>query len=128
MTNVPLLAQIGILELAFGTLSGWIIVAAQEKPALLRRVGLVEVRPLIQAHTSILLMGAAVTAAGIVVGTVPTWLVVMIGFGSVVDPLLFVPFAWGLDRHESTVYQVTAVLAFVALSIGFVALAGIAVL
>lgn len=128
MTTVPLLAKIGLLELAFGTISGWILVAAQEKPELLQRFGFVQIRPLIQAHTSMLMMGTAVIAAGIAVGSVPTWLAVTIGVGSVIDPLLFVPLARGLDRHGSTVYRVTAVLAFVALSIGFVALAGIALL
>lgn len=128
MTTVPLLAQIGLLELAFGTVSGWILVAAQEKPELIRRFGFVQVRPLIQAHTSTLMMGTAVTAAGVAIGSVPTWLVVTIAVGSVIDPLLFVPLAWGLDRHGSTAYRVTAVIAFVALSIGFVALAGIAIM
>lgn len=128
MTTVPLLAKIGLLELAFGTLSGWVLVAAQEKPELLRKLGFVQIRPLIQAHTSILMMGTAVTAAGIVVGSVPTWIVGMIVVGSVIDPLLFVPLAWGLDRHESMIFRATAVIAFVALSIGFVALAGIALM
>ncbi len=128
MTTIPLLAKIGIVEIAFGVISGWVLIAAEEKPELFKKLGLVSFRQLVSAHVSILLMGVAVAAAGAIVNPVPAWVVAAILFGSVVDPLLFVPLAFGLDRNSSRFFRVTAVLAFVSLSIGFVAVAGIAVL
>lgn len=128
MTTVPLLAKIGIVEIAFGVISGWVLIAAEGKPEMFTRLGLVSFRQLVSAHVSILLMGVAVAVAGVIVQPVPDWIVAAILFGSIVDPLLFVPLAFGLDRNGSTFFRVTAVLAFVSLSIGFVALAGIALL
>lgn len=128
MTTVPLLAKIGIVEIAFGVLSGWVLVAAEEKPAMFKKLGLVNFRQLVGAHVSILLMGVAVAVVGFIVEPAPDWVVAAILFGSVVDPLLFVPLAFGLDRKGSTFFRVTAVLAFVSLSIGFVAITWIAVI
>lgn len=127
MNTVPLLAKIGIVELAFGVISGWVLIAAEEQPAMFKKLGLVSFRQLVSAHVSILLMGVAVAVAGVIVQPVPDWVVAAILFGSIIDPLLFVPLAFGLDRNGSTFFRVTATLAFISLTIGFVAIAGIAV-
>jgi hydroxylaminobenzene mutase len=53
----------------------------------------------------------------------PGWITGALAFGLVVNPLLFVPLAWGPGAKRNPLYQVVTVMSFVATSGGLTALA-----
>lgn len=124
--TVPVLAVVGIVEIALGVLAGWSLVLAQEAPATLRRAHVRSPGALHQAHLAALLMGAALTATGLAVNPLPVWTNSTLAIAGLVDPFLFVALAFGVDKHHSTTYRALSTLVFTALSAGFSAAAVIA--
>ena len=53
----------------------------------------------------------------------PEWITAALAFGLIVNPLLFIPLAWGPGPKEKPIYQTVVVGSFLAVSVGLTALA-----
>jgi hypothetical protein len=69
---MPLLSQLGIVELTVGVLSGWLMVLTIESPGLLRRAGMRHLGRIRQAHLDLLFQGVILVAVGLAVDPLPT--------------------------------------------------------
>ena len=117
------LAKIGFVELAFGALTGWIIVVSREKPELLERLGVRLPRRLLQMHIDLILMGLILIAVGLALPDLPTVLQAILVFGTWVNPLGFLPLAFNPEADKGLVYRVVAAVSFTCVSGGLVAVA-----
>ena len=120
---MPLLATLGLWSLALGAVSGWLVAAMIDKPELLRRVGVKHPPRLRQAHLDWILMGLVLLAVHLTVPERPDWITALIAFGTVVNPLLFLPLAYSADASKTLPYRAITLISFVALSVGLPALA-----
>lgn len=123
---MPLLAKLGICELVVAALSGWAMVATLERPEALKRIGLRHLGRIRQAHLDLLLMGTILTAVGVAVDPIPTWVAALLVLGAFVQPLMFLPLAVNADlARGSTLYRALNTTVFVAFSVGWIALAAV---
>lgn len=121
---MPLLAKLGICELTIAALSGWAMVATVERPEALKRMGLRHLGRIRQAHLDLLFMGTILTAVGIAVASIPTWVGALLVLGAFVQPLMFVPLAVNAELvRGSSVYRALNTTVLVGFSIGWVGLA-----
>lgn len=121
---MPLLAKLGICELVVAALSGWAMVATVERPEALKRIGLRHLGRIRQTHLDLLLMGTILTAVGVAVNPIPTWIAALLVLGAFVQPLMFLPLAVNADlAHDSSLYRGFNTVIFAAFSVGWVALA-----
>ena len=120
---MPLLATLGLWSLALGAVSGWLVAAAIDKPDLLRRAGIRHPGRIRQTHLDWILMGLLLLAVHLAVPARPDWITALIAFGTVVNPLLFVPLAFRAETQESGLYRAITLVSFAALSVGLPALA-----
>lgn len=104
---MPLLAKLGICELTIAALSGWAMVATVERPDALKRLGLRHLGRIRQAHLDLLFMGTILTAVGVAVASVPTWVGVLLILGAFGQPLRFLPLA---AKATCTPRQITSLL------------------
>lgn len=123
---MPLLAKLGICELTVAALSGWAMVATVEKPEALRRIGLRHLGRIRQAHLDLLFMGVILTAVGIAVGSMPTWIGALLVLGAFVQPLMFLPLAVKAELVRSSVlYRSINTMVLVGFSVGWIGIAAI---
>lgn len=120
---MSLLGTLGIWSLALGGVSGWLVAASIDRPALLRAIGVRHPPRIRQAHLDWIMMGLLLLVVDVAVAAVPDWIVGLVAFGTVVNPLLFLPLARSADASDGLVYRAITVASFVALSVGLVALA-----
>src|SRR5215213_7015697 len=93
--------QIGLVELALGGLLGWAMVLRQERPELLRRIGVVAPQRIRQIHLDYVMMGLILIGVGLAVPDLPTAMAIALVFGTAVNPILFLPLALRPRRRES---------------------------
>ena len=115
--------QIGLVELALGGLLGWAMVVREEKPAWLRRIGIVAPQRIRQVHLDYVMMGLILIGVGLAVPDLPTAVAVALVFGTAVNPFLFVPLAFDPEVEKRAWYRVLAVISFIGVSGGLVAAA-----
>ena len=115
--------QIGLVELALGGLLGWAMVLRQERPELLRRIGVVAPQRIRQIHLDYVMMGLILIGVGLAVPDLPTAIAAALVFGTAVNPFLFAPLAFDPDVEGRTWYRALAVVSFVCVSGGLVAAA-----
>jgi hypothetical protein len=115
--------QIGLIELALGGLLGWAMVLRQESPDFLRRIGVVAPQRIRQVHLDYVMMGLILIAVGLAIPDLPTAIAVPLVFGTVVNPLLFVPLAFDPETEKRLWYRALAVVSFLGVSGGLVAAA-----
>ena len=120
---MPLLATLGLWSLALGAVSGWLVAAMIDKPELLRKAGVKHPPRLRQAHLDWILMGLVLLAVHLTVPDRPDWITAFIAFGTVVNPLLFLPLAYDADASKARSYRALTLVSFVSLSVGLPALA-----
>ena len=119
----PLLTSLGLVSLALAGLSGWLVLAATEKPEWFRSRGVAAPRRILQVHLDWVMMGLILIAVDQAVPQRPAWITAALAFGLMVNPLLFIPVAWGPAAKENSVYKVVVVASFLSVSIGLPALA-----
>ena len=119
----PLLTSLGLVSLALAGLSGWLVLLATEKPDWLRSRGIQAPRRILQVHLDWVMMGLILIAVDQAVPERPEWITAALAFGLIVNPLLFIPVAWGPGTKENRVYKSVVVLSFLSVSIGLPALA-----
>lgn len=115
--------QIGLVELALGGLLGWAMVVRQERPELLRRIGIVAPQRIRQIHLDYVMMGLILIGVGLAVPDLPTAIAAALVFGTVVNPFLFLPLAFEPDVDGRLWYRALAVVSFVCVSGGLLAAA-----
>lgn len=120
---MPLLTTLGLISLALGGASGWLVVAATQKPDWFRSRGLPVPHRFLQMHLDWIMMGLILIAVQAVAPGMPDWIRGLIAYGAMVNPLLFAPLAWGPKVAENAVYRVVAISSFGAISVGLPALA-----
>jgi hydroxylaminobenzene mutase len=120
---VDWVVQIGLVELAVGGLLGWAMVARQERPDWIARIGIVAPRRILQVHLDYVMMGLILIGVGLAVPDLPTVLAAALVFGTVVNPFLFVPPAFAPEVQQRLWYRGLAVLSFTGVSIGLVSAA-----
>jgi hypothetical protein len=120
---MDLVIRIGLVELALGGLLGWAMVAREEKPEWLRRIGIVAPHRIRQVHLDYVMMGLILIAVGLAVPDLPDVVAVALVFGTLVNPFLFVPLAFEPDVEARLWYRGLAVLSFLGVSGGLVAAA-----
>jgi hypothetical protein len=117
---VNVVVQAGLVELAVGALSGWVVMLKVAFPEVLRKAGITSPRRLLQAHIDLIVMGVILIAVGAVLPDLATWNRVVLIAGAVVNPLLFLPMAWRESASSTLAYRVVTVLSFTAMSAGTV--------
>jgi hypothetical protein len=115
--------RIGLVELALGGLLGWAMVVKDERPALLRRIGVVAPHRIRQVHLDYVMMGLILIGVGLAVPDLPTPIAVALVFGTAVNPLLFVPLAFDPGVQHRAWYRALAVVSFLGVSGGLLAAA-----
>ena len=120
---MSLLGTLGLWSLALGAVSGWLVAASVEKPELLKKLGIKHPGRVRQTHLDWIMMGLILLVLDVAADDVPDWIVGLIAFGTVVNPLLFVPLAYDSDASKGLVYRAITVVSFAALSVGLTALA-----
>ena len=120
---MPLLTALGLISLALGGVSGWLVLAATQKPDWFRSRGVPAPRRFLQLHIDWILMGLILIAVQAVAPGMPNWIRGLIAFGAMVNPLLFAPLAWGQHISQNAIYRVITIVSFASLSIGLPALA-----
>lgn len=120
---MPLLSSLGLVSLALAALSGWLVLAATERPAWFRAHGVPAPARFRQAHLDWVMMGLILIAVQTVAPGMPDWIRACIAFGTVVNPLLFLPLAWGAGVKSHPVYVGITIVSFLSLSVGLPALA-----
>lgn len=114
-----ILIQIGLIQLAVAAVTGWAVVAWRERPHWLERLRIVAPRRLLQLHIDYVMMGLILIAVGLVVPDLPTVLAIALIFGTTVNPLLFLPLAFGrLD--EKLPFRIVSVISFVSVCVGLI--------
>jgi len=125
---MSLLGTLGIWSLALGAVSGWLVAASIDRPQLLKAIGIRHPPRIRQAHLDWIMMGLILLVVDVAIDAVPDWIVALVAFGTVVDPLLFLPLAYDADASSRPLYRVVTLASFAALSFGLVALAAHATL
>jgi hypothetical protein len=120
---VSVLVNIGLFELALGALLGWVITLRLESPETLRRFGVRQPRRLLQMHIDYVLMGLILIAVGLAVPDLPTWIAAPLVFGTIMNPLGFLPLAFSEEQRTRAYYRVTITLSFIGTSGGLTATA-----
>lgn len=120
---MPLLSSLGLISLALAGLSGWLVLATMQQPRWFADRGVVAPMRFRQLHLDWVSMGLILIAVDQVVPERPAWITALLAFGLIVNPLLFVPLAWGREKSEQLPYRVVTGASFVAASAGLTALA-----
>jgi hydroxylaminobenzene mutase len=120
---MSLLGTLGLWSLALGALSGWLVAASIDQPQILQRLGVKHPGRVRQTHLDWIMMGVILLAVDLAVDDMPGWIAALIAFGTVVNPLLFVPVAFDATASDRLPYRAMAVVSFAALSTGLTALA-----
>ncbi len=115
--------EAGLVELAVGGLLGWAMVLREESPELLRRAGVVAPHRIRQMHLDYVMMGLILVGVGLAVPSLPVAVAVPLVFGTVVNPLLFLPLAFDPGTQGRLWYRAIAVVSFVGVSGGLLAVA-----
>jgi hypothetical protein len=120
---IPTLVQIGLVEIAFAALLGWVLVVWRESPALLARAGVRSPRRILQCHLDQIMMGLILIAVGLAVPSLPAAIEVFVVFGTLVNPLLFLPQAFSDTVTQRLPYRVLTAISLLSTSGGLVAVA-----
>jgi hypothetical protein len=117
---VNVLVQTGLVLLAVGALSGWVVMLKIAFPGVLRRAGITSPRRLLQAHIDFIVMAVILIAVGTALPDLATWNRVLLIFGTIVNPALFLPLAWKESIADTLAYRAITVVSFSAMSIATV--------
>lgn len=112
--------QTGLVLLAVGALSGWVVMLRVAFPVVLEKAGVTSPRRLLQAHIDVIVMGVILIAVGTALPDLATWNRVLLIAGTIVNPALFLPLAWRESIAETLPYRVVTVLSFSAMSVATV--------
>ncbi|MEH3052648.1 MAG: hypothetical protein PGN13_01375 [Patulibacter minatonensis] len=121
-----ILVQVGLVLLAVGALLGWVVTLRVEYPQLIARLGVKSPRRLLQMHIDYVMMGVILIAVGLALPELADWHRSVLIFGTIVNPLLFLPLAFDESLSKSLPYRALTGASFLAMSTGTVAAAAVA--
>jgi hypothetical protein len=113
-----ILVGIGLVSLVLGAWSGFALLAAVDKPALLRSMGVVDLHRVRQVHLDWIIMGAVAIATGLALPNLTTPLGILIAIGVVVNPATFIPMAFSRNAAQQRWFQAVSMASFIALTVG----------
>ena len=96
-------------SLALGAASGWLVTASVDRPALLTAAGIKHAGRLRQTHLDWVMMGLILIAVELGVPDRPEWITALIAFGTIVNPLLFLPLAFDAGASKRAWYRAITV-------------------
>lgn len=111
---------VGLGQLVLGALSGWAMLAKAVRPSLLDAIGLQDHDVVRKVHLDWIFMGVIGVAVGTALPGLPVWIVALLVFSTVMNPLLFLPPAFKPAVGGSRWYLGTALVSFTAAGVGFV--------
>lgn len=113
----------GLLELAAGSLSGWVYTLGRTNPELAARLGIASVPRVRQWHLDLAMLGTATVACGLAVPDPPRVPSTALAIGAWTNAMAFLPLAFKpeLDRHPLFIAGATA--SFLATTVGFTGMA-----
>ncbi|MCD6727664.1 MAG: hypothetical protein LT070_10570 [Solirubrobacteraceae bacterium] len=120
---MALLTALGLISLALAALSGWLVLAITERPQWFRERGIPQPARFRQLHLDWVFMGLLLIAVQVAAPQMPDWIRGLIAFGAIVNPLLFVPLAWGPAVKSNPLFVGVTLTSFLSLSVGLPALA-----
>lgn len=121
---MPLLSQLGIVELTIGVLSGWVMVLMIESPERLVQMGVRHPGRIRQAHLDVLFQGVILVAVGLAVDPLTTWIGILLVQGAFLAPLLLGVLAFnGKLQKGSTPYRAINTVVLIGFTAGWIALA-----
>lgn len=121
MSIAEIVVAAGLVSLALGAVSGFALLAAVDKPELLKRVGVVDLVRVRQVHLDWIIMGVVMIAVGLAVPNMPLWAGVLTLFGGVVNPATFLPMAFSRTVASTRTFQTVSFISFCSLSVGLIA-------
>ena len=125
---MSLLGTLGLWSLALGAFSGWLVAASIDQPDVLRRLRVKHPGRIRQTHLDWIMMGLILLVVDVAVDDIPDWITALVAFGTVVNPLLFVPLAFDARASDRLPYRAVTFVSFTVLSVGLTALAAHATL
>ena len=120
---MPLLTALGLISLALAGISGWLVHGVTEHAGWFRDHGIPAPMRFKQLHLDWVMMGLIQLALQQAVPDMPASIRAAIAFGTVVNPLLFIPLAWGPQIKQNLVFRMIGITSFLSLSVGLPALA-----
>jgi hydroxylaminobenzene mutase len=121
------LTAAGMVSLALGAVSGFLLALAVDSPDALRRAGVAHPARVRQLHLDWIVMGLVLVATATAVPGLPDWAGALVLVGAIVNPLLFVPLGFRAAIAQNRAYRLVTLASFVALSSGLVVAAAVAV-
>ncbi|WP_291082753.1 hypothetical protein [Dietzia sp. UBA5065] len=121
------LVKFGLVLLAVGAWTGWLVAAQLALPGLVDRMGVREPRRLLQLHLDYVIMGVLVIAVGAVQPGLPAWIQILIAIGTALNPLLFLPMAFSPGVSATPWFRTVSVASFVSVTAGLTGAAVIGV-
>lgn len=119
-------SKIGLCELAFAGLTGWVVLAVTEARDWMVAHGVRSPRRIMQAHLDYIMMGTILIAVGAVLRPMPTAVGIPLVFGALMNPTLFVPQAFSDTVKQRRIFGLVAALSLVSMSGSLVAAAVVA--
>lgn len=119
---MPTLRLLGLFFLALAASSGWLITATLMKPEWFEAKGIKEPRRFLQAHLDWIMMGLILIAVDLAVPGAPVWIKVLIAVGTILNPILFLPMAWGTEKALHPAYRAIAPISFACMTVGLIGL------
>lgn len=115
-----LLEAAGMISLALGGLSGFLMLAVVDYPDLVRKVGIVDPKRVRQLHLDWIIMGLVMIAVALAAPDLPAPAVLATLFGGVVNPATFIPMAFSRTASEHWVFRAISMISFISLNVGLV--------
>lgn len=115
-----LLIKVGMTSIAVGAVSGFVLVASTEKAGWLTRLGVINRAPIRQVHLDWIIMGILLAVVGLALPKLWAPAVVMILFGGIVNPLLFIPGIFSRTVDSSVAMRFVSFTSYIALSLGLI--------
>ena len=122
------LVKFGLVLLAVGAWTGWVVAAQLALPRLVERLGIREPRRLLQLHLDYVIMGVLVIAVGAVLPGLPVWIQSTIVVGTVLNPLLFLPMAFSPTVSGTRWFRLASVASFLCVTAGLTGAAVVGVM
>lgn len=114
----------GLVELAFGVLTGWVYGACKAAPATMQSLGIRSPDRIRQWHLELMMQGAFTVACGLAVPSRPRVVAVALAVGAWSSPSAFLPVAFKPELEARPAFRMVAVLTNVATTIGYVGIVG----
>ena len=113
----------GVVELAAGTLSGWIYAAVRYNDDGARRLRIKSPARIRQWHLDLIALGTGTVAVGMAVPGAPKGVQRSLAAGAWTNAMMFLPLAYRPELLQNPAYRMLGLASFVSTSVGFTGMA-----